>query len=135
MRFLLDTNVISELRAKRPEPRVVTWVGSLTTEQIYLSVLTVGEIRRGIAAVAMRDADKAERLADWLKGLVNAYGANILPVNLAVAEWWGTLTASRPHPAVDGLLAATAYEHGLTVATRNTSDFADLGVALFNPFA
>jgi predicted nucleic acid-binding protein len=135
IRFLLDTNVVSELRATRPDQGVVTWVKSLDSEQIFFSVLTIGEIHRGIVSLARRDPQQADSLASWLAGLVTAYGDRILPITAEIAHRWGELNGMRTFPAVDSLIAATAHEHGLTVVTRNVSDFAGLDVAVLNPFA
>ncbi|MDR3069957.1 MAG: type II toxin-antitoxin system VapC family toxin [Propionibacteriaceae bacterium] len=135
MRFLLDTNVVSELRATKAHPEVVAWIKSLTADQIFLSVLTIGEIRRGVASLANRDPARAKALDSWLTGLQVTYSEHILPLTLAIADHWGIFNATRTFPAVDSLIAATAYEHGLTVATRNVSDFDGLDVSVFNPFS
>ncbi|WP_125776570.1 type II toxin-antitoxin system VapC family toxin [Antribacter gilvus] len=134
MRFLLDTNVVSELRRREPSPRVATWIGGLRTEQIAVSVLTIGELRTGIARLGRRDMARAEALDTWVTGLEQAYQDRLLPVTHAVAVRWAAINAARPLPAIDSLLAATAIEHGLTVATRNDKDFAGTGAQVFNPF-
>ena len=133
--FLLDTNVVSELRRKRPEPRVLRWFEWLDNSQLYLSVLTIGEIRRGIERLT--DPMQRSQLTVWLEGtLLPWLGSHLLPVNLAVAERWGHLcgTAGRPLPAIDSLLAATAMEHGMTLVTRNLADFELPGLRVINPW-
>ncbi len=135
MRYLLDTNVVSELVRTRPDEQVVAWLGGLRTAQIYLSVLTVGEIRTGVQRLMSRDAARATALETWVHGLEETYGDRILPVTLEIAQRWPVVHAARPLPVVDSLLAATALAHGLTVATRNTRDFVDSGVPVVNPFS
>lgn len=135
MRYLLDTNVVSELVRTRPDEQVVAWLRGLRTAQIYLSVLTVGEIRTGVQRLMSRDAARATALETWVHGLEETYGDRILPVTLEIAQRWPAVHAARPLPVVDSLLAATALAHGLTVATRNTRDFVDSGVPVVNPFS
>jgi predicted nucleic acid-binding protein len=134
--WLLDTNVLSELRRKQPAPEVVAWVEARPATTLYLSVLTLGEIRRGV--VAMPDSARKQALADWLETELPAFFAGrMLDVDAGVAARWGALLAraGRPLPAIDSLLAATALHHNLTLVTRNVTDFADTGVAVFNPWA
>lgn len=135
MNFLLDTNVISEVRKREPDPQVSTWLAQLRTEQISLSVLTIGELRRGISMLARKAPARARALGDWVSQLEQTYQDRILPVTAKVATRWGAINSARTFPAVDSLLAATAIEHGLTVATRNEKDFAETGVSVFNPFS
>ncbi|MFE6645274.1 type II toxin-antitoxin system VapC family toxin [Nocardioides sp. NPDC057772] len=136
MRYLIDTNVVSELRKKRPDPAVIEWVNGLGPDEVHLSVLTVGELRAGAARLAARgDEIAAQALTVWIEGLVEQYDDQVLPVTAAVADRWGELNSVRPLPAVDSLLAATALEHGLTVSTRNAKDFASTGVDVYNPFS
>jgi predicted nucleic acid-binding protein len=133
--YLLDTNVVSELRKPRPHPQVAGWYESHRHAEAYLSTLVVGEIRQGIERVRPRDARQADALERWLARLLPAYENRILPVTIEVAQEWGRLNAhSPPPPAVDGLLAATAKVHRLTLVTRNTTDVARTGVAVLNPF-
>jgi toxin FitB len=133
--YLLDTNVISELRkGKRADPNVTSWFADLDDEEIFLSVLTIGEIRRGIEGVRRRDPDSAAVLDRWLALLSEAHGDRILPVNRAIAEEWGRMNVPDPLPVVDGLLAATARVLGLTLATRNVPDVKDTGIELLDPF-
>jgi predicted nucleic acid-binding protein len=133
--FLIDTNVISELRkGARCERHVAAWYASVEPGGLYLSVLVTGEIRRGIARAQRRDPERAAVFERWLADLAAAFANRILPVDRAVADEWGRLSAIRTVPAVDGLLAATAKVHGLTLATRNTADIAGLGASVLNPF-
>ena len=135
MSYLIDTNVLSELRRKQPDPGVVEWFGRHPARSLYLSVLTLGEIRKGIEGVA--DATRRQALLDWLETELPAFFAErLIPVDAAVADRWGRLIAhaGRPLPAIDSLLAATALEYDLVLVTRNTKDFAGLPVEVFNPW-
>lgn len=136
MSYLLDTNVISELRkGDRADARVRAWFGELADEEIYLSVLTIGEVRRGVESVRRRDPDSAAALDSWLARLGEAHRDRILPVDRAIAEEWGRMNVPDPLPVVDGLLAATAKVSGLTFATRNVADVEGSGVELVDPFS
>ena len=135
MIYLLDTNVVSELRkGPRGHPNVVAWFSGVADGDLCLSVLVVGEIRRGIESVRRRDGAKASALDQWLTRLVRDHGERILPVDRAVAEEWGRLSAARSVSVVDTLLAATARVHGLTLVTRNVRDVEWTGVSCVNPF-
>lgn len=135
MSFLLDTNVLSELRKKeRGHPGVARWFGSIDEDEIYVSVVVVGEIRRGIEAIRRRDRSAGLVLDRWLKRVITTHASRILTVDMAVAEQWGRLNVPDPLPVVDGLLAATAHVHGLTLVTRNTKDIERTGVPFLNPF-
>lgn len=133
--MLLDTNVLSETRkGERASPGVVAWLREQDPSALFVSVLTVGELRRGVARVEHRgDAEQAARLRRWIDQLVERYAGRVLGVDVAVAERWAALGVPDPVPVVDGLLAATALVHGLVVATRNTRDFPE--VETLNPFA
>jgi len=134
--YLLDTNVISELRkGHRADVNVRAWFSELEDEEIYLSVLTIGEIRRGVENVRRRDPDSAAALDSWLARLGEVHRDRILPVDRTIAEEWGRLNVPDPLPVVDGLLAATAKVAGLTFATRNVADVEDSGVKLVDPFS
>lgn len=135
MGFLLDTNVVSEIRKKQPHPDVSRWFNSVPESELFLSVLVIGEIRQGVDRLARRDPAQAEVLDRWLAQLVAGYEDRIVPITTDVAEAWGRLNAPDPLPVVDGLLAATALVRGWTLVTRNTDDIATTGVDLFNPFA
>ena len=136
MSYLLDTNVISELRkGERADANARAWFGELADEEIYLSVLTLGEIRRGVESVRRRDPDSAAALDSWLARLGEAHRDRILPVDQSIAEEWGRMNVPDPLPVVDGLLAATAKVTGLTFATRNVADVEGSGVELVDPFS
>lgn len=135
--FLLDTNVISELVRPRPEPKVKAWVAAIDEELLYLSVLTLGEIRKGIAL--LKDPSRRVALDAWLDGeLVPRFTGRILSIDQAIADRWGRLAAQvgpkSQLPVIDGLLAATAFQHNLTLITRNIRDVAATGVPTFNPW-
>ena len=136
MRYLLDTNIVSELRkGSRCDPAVAAWEkAELIPHGGAVSVITVGEIRKGIAIISPRDPGQAASLEAWLQRLCNDYAHRILPVSLDVAEEWGRLNAVRPLPAVDSLLGATAKVHGLILATRNVRDLEGVALSLVNPF-
>jgi toxin FitB len=134
--YLLDTNVISELRkGERADANVRAWFDGLDDEEIYLSVLSIGEIRRGIESVRRRDPDSAAALDSWLAHLDETHGDRILGVDRTVAEEWGRMNVPDPLPVVDGLLAATARVAGLTFVTRNVADVKSSGVELLDPFS
>lgn len=135
MSYLIDTNVLSELRRKTPDTGVVAWFSQRPPTTLHLSVLTLGEIRKGIEGVG--DEVRKQTLIDWLEtDLPTFFTGRILDVNGAVADRWGRLVAAagRPLPTIDSLLAATALEHDLVLVTRNTKDFAGLPVEVFNPW-
>ncbi len=135
MSYLIDTNVISELRkGERADRNVAVWFSGLADEEVYLSVLTLGEIRRGIESIRRRDAPAAAALESWLGRISDLHRERIIPLDRAIAEEWGRMNVPDPLPVVDGLLAATAKLTGLTLATRNTTDVARCGLSLFNPF-
>ena len=136
MSYLLDTNVISELRkGERADANVTAWFADVADEEIFLSVLTIGEIRRGIESVRRRDPDSAAALDRWLALLSEAHSDRILPLDRAITEEWGRMNVSDPLPVVDGLLAATARILDLTLVTRNIADVKSTGVELLDPFA
>ena len=135
MSYLVGANVLSELRRKSPDPGVVGWFSQRRPATLYLSVLTLGEIRKGIEGVS--DEVRRQALLDWLENdLPTFFMGRILAVDGPVADRWGRLISAsgRPLPAVDSLLAATALEHDLVLVTRNVKDFAGLPVEIFNPW-
>lgn len=133
--FLIDTMVLSELRLRRRDPGVVAWIAHQRPEDCFLSVVSVGEIERGIARKTATDLRFAQQLADWLNQLLRLYGDRLLPVDVGVARRWGLLSAEIGHDSSDLLIAATALEHGLTVVTRNLRHFTPTGVQTLNPWA
>ena len=132
--FLLDTDVLSALRRRERNPEIARWVRTQRTTDLYLSVVTVGEIERGIARQQRRDTAFAQSLALWLDRLLDWYGERVLPVDIATARRWGRLSAALGHDSADLLIAATALEHGLTVVTRNVRHFEPAGVPVVGLF-
>ena len=133
---LLDTNVVSELRkGRRADPQVLAWLDEEPAEGLFLSVLTVGEIQRGVLLVSRRDPAQGQRLDLWLQQLLAASSGRVLPIDEETARIWARLMTPSPRPVVDALLAATALRHGLRLATRNVRDFVGTGVDLVDPFA
>ncbi len=136
MAFLIDTNIISEVgKGARCDARVAAWYAGLAEPDLYLSVLVLGEIRRGAVRLRRSDAARAATLEGWLEAVRLAFAERVLPIDRTVADEWGRMTGHRVVSTIDGLLAATAKVHGLTFATRNVRDVADLGVQLVDPFA
>lgn len=133
MSFLLDTNAVSEIRRGRDQ-WVRAWVSEVADAELHLSVLTLGEIRKGIELLRDRDPAQAEVFASWLNELRTRFADRIVPIDDRVAEEWGRLNAAAPRNTIDGLIAATARIRGLTVVTRNTDDFEGCGVPLLNPW-
>ncbi len=136
--FLLDTNVISELIKPKPEPKVISWFQKTDENLFYLSVITLGEIRKGVSALP--DAKRRVNIEAWLeKDLRSRFEGRILPISEDIADRWGALAGQaliekRLIPVIDGLLAATAIHHNLTLVTRNTKDVGATGVGLYNPW-
>jgi len=136
--FLLDTNCISEVVRARPEPRVLAWMEAADERLLFLSVLTLGEIRKGIAALPQ--SKRRTRLETWLEiELQPRFDGRILPIDAALADRWGLLAAEaklngRPLSVIDGLLASTAIHHNLTIVSRNVHDFANTRAPVFNPW-
>jgi toxin FitB len=134
--FLVDTVVMSELR-KPPRQRnrnLVQWLGGVPSQDLFVSVLTIGEIERGIERQRQLNPAFAENLAAWLDLILRAYESRILPISVPVARRWGRLSYQVGNKGIDLAIAATALEHGLVVATRNVSHFVPTGVAVINPF-
>jgi predicted nucleic acid-binding protein len=134
MAYLLDTCVISELRKPSCNPGLLNWMAGIQPSGTFLSVLTLGEIRRGIELHRRKSPSAAGGLERWLLGLETHYGDRILPVTAAVADRWGRLSLDQPIPIADALIAATALEHKLTVVTHNTADFARSGANTLDPY-
>jgi hypothetical protein len=132
--FLVDTDVLSALAKRRRNPQVANWIAQRNADDLFISAVSIGEIERGIALQRRQNPDFASRLSAWLDQLLALYGDRILPFDLGAARRWGVLAAALGHDGADLQIAATALERGLTVATRNVSDFAPTGVAVVNPF-
>ena len=136
MKFLLDTNVISEIRKReRAHPNVVTWVTETPVKEIGTSVVVLAEIRRGIELKRRNDPAQAEGFDRWYQQMRTRLGDRVLAIDEPVAEAWAVLSVPDPLPLIDGLLAATAQVHGLTLVTRNVADVARTGVSILDPFA
>ena len=136
MRFLLDTNVISEIRKRdRAHPNVVQWVSRTPAREIATSVLVLAEIRHGIELNLRRDPQQAQSLDRWFSRMRLQLGDRVVPVDEPIAEAWASLGIPDPLPPIDGLLAATAKVHALTLVTRNVADFTVTGVSLLDPFS
>ena len=136
MTYLLDTNVLSETRKRRPAAGVADWIAATPPDRLHVSVLTLGEIAQGIARVRGRgDRHQASALERWLADVETGFEERILPVDLPVAAAWGRQQYAQPLPVLAALIAATARVHGMTVVTRNAKDFELAGVQVLNPFA
>jgi predicted nucleic acid-binding protein len=132
-RFLLDTNVVSELRKPKPHGAVLAWLTQVRDEQLFLSAVTLGELQTGIERTREQDAKKAQEIESWVEQLAGSI--QVLPMDAPCFREWARVMNGKSDTLVeDAMIAATARVHGLTVATRNEPDFAALGVALFNPF-
>jgi predicted nucleic acid-binding protein len=134
LQYLLDTNILSETRKKQANERVMSFLSAAEPSALFISVLSLGELRKGVALKSRSDADAAKLLGTWVDGLEFSFTDRILSVDAAIARQWGELSAQRSRPVVDTLLAATALVHKLTLVTRSTSDVHDLGVKLLDPW-
>ena len=135
MKYLIDTNVISEVRkGTRCNSAVWSWWSGTAADEKFLSALTIGEIRKGIEKLRRRDVRSAVILEKWLLGIIEDHIGRILVVDMEIAEEWGRLNATDPLPVIDGLIAATAKVRGLTLVTRNVPDMARTGVDALNPW-
>lgn len=133
--YLLDTNVLSELRKqKRCKSGVLAWIEPIHPDDLFISVLSLGEIRNGVELIGRRDARSAQQLAVWLSGLYNQYANRIVEIDAAIAEEWGKVNAVRPVGSADGLIASTAIVRGFKLVTRDEQDFKGLPVNVINPF-
>ena len=135
MNYLIDTNIISEIRkGERCDPNVSAWYASLADEDLFLSTLVLGEIRKGGELARPRAPDKAAALERWLREVEAAFDGRVLGIDNAISDQWGRMCAIRPIPVIDGLLVATCVINGLTLVTRNDRDIAGLGAVVLNPF-
>ena len=133
--FLLDTVMISELRKTDRNPGVIEWISDKQDSELFLSALTIGEIRRGICLQAQKDPQFASRLSEWLDSVLHLYGERILPISTSVAMEWGSISAQTGNASADNLIAATAKAHHLTVVSRNMKHFSSTGVPCINPWS
>jgi len=133
--FLIDTVTLSELRRRERDPMVVKWFERQRTSDLFLSVISIGEIERGIARQRATDPGFAGALAEWLDRILSLYADRIVPFDLRAARRWGALSATLGNESVDLMIAATALENGFTVVTRNVSDFEPTGVTVLDPFS
>jgi toxin FitB len=135
VRYLLDTNVISEAsKGEQGDPNVLAWYESMDPDSLCISALVIGEIRAGVERLRLRHAERAAAFERQLVLVIDLFSDRILGIDRRVAEQWGRLNARHPRPAVDALIAATALVHQLVVVTRNVRDFAATGVEILNPF-
>lgn len=132
--YLLDTNVISETRRSRPDTGVIAFLSAATAEGLFLSVLTLGELRKGVALKRRVDPLAASDLGTWVEGIATNFADRILPIDTATALRWGELSAVGTPPVIDMLIAATALSRDLTLVTRNTKDFRSSGALLLDPW-
>jgi toxin FitB len=133
--YLLDTNVVSELRkGSRGNRSLMAWIGTVAPNVLYTSVLVIGELRRGIEGVRRCDNRQAKAYESWLERVRLAFAGRILDIDERIAEEWGRLNVPDPLPAIDGLLAATSKVHGFTFVTRNVADISRSGVSVIDPF-
>lgn len=133
--WLLDTMVISELRKRTPDQNVVTWLSAAPEKSLFISVVTISEIQRGIVLQRSKDQPFAERLQCWLDEMMRNYGDRVLPVTPEIACRWGELSALAGHDGADVMIAASALQHGLSVVTRNESHFSLFSVPVLNPYS
>ena len=134
MNYLVDTVVLSEARKARADRHVIEWLGAAAHDTLFVSVISLYEIQRGIAMAAPRQPESAVILSSWLEALPRMFGDRLLPIDGAVAKRWGLLTVALGHMNADIAIAATAHVHRLVVATRNADDFLRAGVPVLNPF-
>jgi toxin FitB len=132
--YLLDTNVLSETRKSRADSGVMAFLSAAEAAGLFLSVLTLGALRKGVEAKRRIDPAAADRLGAWVDGIETTFADRVLPVDIAAARRWGELSAGRSLPVIDTLIAATASGHGLTLVTRNRRDVESTGVPLLDPW-
>ncbi len=134
MPYLLDTDILSAIRRKQRDPNLEKWLNSIQSADVYLSVVTIGEVERGIIQQRRMNPEFAEELQRWLDTILLSYEQRILPMSVSIARRWGQLSGELGHNNADLMIAATALEHNLTVATRNTRHFEPTPVSLINPY-
>jgi predicted nucleic acid-binding protein len=135
VRYLIDTTIVSEPTARRPNLTVLHWIEQTPLEDRFISEITLGEILKGIAALRRRgNTERVSKLTEWAKSIEDVYGDRIIPIDIDVVHTWGNLNPDRTLPYYDSLIAATALTHNLTLVTRNVRDFVDLPLTIINPF-
>jgi toxin FitB len=134
LQYLLDTNVLSETRKRQADEQVISFLSKAEPSAIYISVLTLGELRKGVVRKSQTDPESAKRIGSWVEGLELSFADRILGIDTRVAKLWGELSAQRPRPVVDTLLAAIAMVHELTLVTRNGIDVQDIPVPVLDPW-
>jgi len=134
LKYLLDTNTVSEPKRKRPDPAVAAWLHGVDQSSLFISVLTLGEIENGVTKLEPKNRIAADALREWAEGIRAHFSSRIIDIDFAIAETWGRISARRSLPVIDGLLAATALVHGMVFVSRNTRDFSDTGITLLNPW-
>lgn len=132
--YLLDSNVLSETRKKKADGRVMAFLAGTEHSSLYISVLTLGELRKGVALKKRTDPEAASNLSGWVDGLEYSFADRLVGIDAGVAKLWGDWSAERPRPVIDTLLAATAVSRNLTLVTRNTSNVGDLPVKVLDPW-
>ena len=134
LQYLLDTNVLSETRKKQADKHVIAFLSAVEPSALYISVLALGELRKGVAHKGRSDPEAAKRIGFWVEGLEQSFADRILGIDLATARLWGELSGQRPRPVIDTLLVATAVVHDLTLVKRNSSDVEDIPVKVLDPW-
>ncbi|MFQ5954009.1 MAG: type II toxin-antitoxin system VapC family toxin [Kiloniellales bacterium] len=134
MSFLIDTNVVSETRKRVPDAQVLAWLQQVDQKDLFISVLTIGELTKGVAKRGHTDPRAAAALEHWVRGIERLFSDHVIPIDSEIAAAWGRLDADTPLPVVDALLAATAKVHGLVLVTRNVKDFEQTQVRTINPW-
>ncbi|MEO5805987.1 type II toxin-antitoxin system VapC family toxin [Devosia sp.] len=134
MSYILDTNVVSETRKRRASPALLAFLASVNDDDTFISVMTLGELRRGVVLKQVANPALAAEFAEWLHDIEHDFGGRVMEVTAPIAHCWGELSSDRTRPVIDTLIAATAMVHNLTVVTRNERDYRDLGVRLLNPW-
>lgn len=134
VRYLLDTNVLSETRKTNADRKVLAFLGAADPESLFISVLAIGELRKGVAIKQRSDAETAARLGAWVDGIEQGFSDRVLPVDAATARLWGCLSADRTRPVIDTLMAATALVHQLVLVTRNAGDLRGLDLPALDPW-
>jgi len=135
LKFLLDTNVVSETRRKKPDTGVLAWLSSVPQEDLFVSAMTVGEFSKGVAKLRRTDASTADQLEHWLVGIEILFADRVIAIDAEIAREWGEISSGRSLPVIDSLLAATARVGNMVMVTRNIRDFASLHVTTINPWA